>query len=112
MIVLLPVSGVAERLAQLAQGVVGLALDGSDAGAQGVGGLLDRWVLEVAQHEHGALAYRQVHYRWQQHLLQQHVRFGWGIAGFDGGTTAITDMRDSDDDDTGTGRPAPEPDGP
>src|SRR5215469_7575846 len=42
MIVLLQVSGVAERLAQLAQGVVGLALDGSGAAAQNVGGLLDR----------------------------------------------------------------------
>jgi hypothetical protein len=56
---LLQVRGVSERLAQLVQGVVGLALDGSDAAAQGVGGLLDREVLEVAQHEHSALAYRQ-----------------------------------------------------
>src|SRR5262245_35690547 len=84
MIVLLQVSGVAERLAQLGQGVVGLALDGSGAAAQGAGGLLDREVLEVAQHEHRALAYWQIHHRGQQHLLQQHVRVGCGIAEFDG----------------------------
>src|SRR6266550_455257 len=75
MIVLLQIGGVAERFAQLGQGVVGLALDGSDAAAQDLGGLLDREVLEIAQHEHGALAYRQVHHYRQQHLLQQHVRF-------------------------------------
>src|SRR5262249_19723386 len=74
MIVLLQVGGVAERLAQLAQGVVGLALDGSGAAAQGGGGLLDREVFEVAQHEHRALAHRQVHHPGQQHLPQQPPR--------------------------------------
>src|SRR5262249_1027115 len=51
MIVLLQVR-VAERRAQLAQGVMGLALDGPGTAAQGIGGLLDRQVLEVAQHQH------------------------------------------------------------
>jgi hypothetical protein len=42
MIVLLQVGRVTERLAQLAQGVVGLALDRSGAAAQGISRLLDR----------------------------------------------------------------------
>jgi hypothetical protein len=87
MIVLLQVGGVAERLAQLVEGVMALALDSSCAATQGGGGLLDREVLEVAQHEHGPLAYRQVHHRGQQHLLQHHIGVGWGIARLDGRDT-------------------------